>query len=64
MLVGESAHGGVLAHVDRRAHRALAVDKVGEGEGEVAALRLLRPVERLDEPFAQSEKMATSLVVS
>ena len=38
--MAEPAHRGVLPDIHARAHRALPVDEVGEGEGEVATLGL------------------------
>ena len=57
MLVRQSADGRVLPHVHGRTHRALPVDEVGEGEGEVAALVLLLPLHWLHEPLAEPDEL-------
>ena len=55
----------MLPHVDARAHSALSVHKVLEGEAEVGGLRmmisprLLHALEWLDKPFPEADKLST-----
>ena len=59
--MGESPHSGVLSDIYRCAHRALSVHEILEREAEVRHLplgRALRPLERLDKPFSQADKVS------
>ena len=59
VCVGQPPHRRMLTHIDACAHRALAVHKILEGEGEVAALveHPVRSIVRLDKPFAKPDKL-------
>ena len=59
MLHGQSPDCRMLPDIKGCTDTALAVNKVGEGEGQVGRLlqRPLRPVERLDVPFAQTDEI-------
>ena len=52
MRVVEPPDWRMLPYIDAGAHSRLAMDEVGEGKGEVAALGLLPAVERLHKPFS------------